>query len=158
MMVAGICAVAMGPVTAVGAVLLAAGLALHLLRQPLVAGRLGCLGAALMLALPMAFVLSALAGVALAPALAENREIIAGIVAGAEAADPMALTNEEGWSDWIGSVSRDAARYRDLVAGIVGQTDEMIAAFLAIVGIYVVQLVILPALFLCVLIWLARKP
>lgn len=169
MLIAGVCAVSMAPLGAVGMGLIAVALAVHLARAGFVASpdpragraavvvsRLGRYGALLAIGLPLAFLLAGLSEGLTAGLLAEHRAVIAEITAEVAAMDGEVLPEGADWTDWLGGVSGDVARYRDMATQIIGRTDEMIASFLAILGIYVFRMVLLPALFLAMLLGLAR--
>lgn len=169
MLIAGVCAVSMAPLGAVGMGLIAVALAVHLARARFVAppgpragraavviSRLGRYGALLAIGLPLAFLLAGLSEGLTAGLLAERRAVIADITAEVAAMDGEVLPEGADWTDWLGGVSGDVARYRDMATQIIGRTDEMIASFLAILGIYVFRMVLLPALFLAMLLGLAR--
>lgn len=176
MLVAGVCTVAMAPLSAVGMGMIALSLALTLLRpQELgkggtgqggfsggarlatLASRLGWYGALLAIGLPLAFLLAAALEGLTAGALAEHRAVITQISAEVSAMEGASLEDDSDWSHWLGGLTGDAVRYREMAAQIISRTDEMVASFLAILGIYLFRMVLLPAVFLAAVVLVTRR-
>ena len=163
LLIAGVCAVALGPLSAVGAAIVAAGMVLRLIepRLPIgtggIAARLTQFGMLLAVALPAAFMLSALAEPMTATLLDEQRAIIQTVTAQV-APEDTALVEDGGIWSWLSGLSDDAGRYRDIIVTVLDNTDTLIAAFLSILAIYLLQLVILPALFFVSILYLMPRP
>ncbi len=146
MVVTGLLGVAMGPVSAVGAALICAALALWVTdrligRQDLVvllARRLSWYGAFLAVALPLAFLLSALIADQLtAQVWDENNAIVTEITAPITVAD-----TEPDAGFW--SVVQTAEDYRDLAWNIYERADELIGSYIAILSVFLFKILVLP--------------
>ena len=150
MVVTGVLSVAMGPVGAVGAgmIALAAGLwiADRLIgRRDVVvqlARRLGWYGAFLALAVPLAFVLSALLADRLTQDVWERndaviREITAPI---ADDAETDAVSNR------FWEAMEDLDNYRMLAGNIYDRADDLIGSYIAVLAVFLFKILLLPAL------------
>lgn len=149
MVVTGVMTVAMGPIGAIGFVMIAVACAIWAFEQRrqskvFFAGfgrRLFSYGIFLALALPLAFVLAALfADWLTADVWAQHIAVIENITGELEG-DP-----EAQGSVW--EVLRDADRYREFASRIWSEADTLIASYVAILAVFVFKVFLLPGLIL----------
>lgn len=151
MVATGVIAVAMGPASAVGYVMIAGAALLSLLvRADLardLARRLGWYGVFLALAVPASFLLSSLVADQMTETvLAEHSAVIDRLVAEVEPGiEPQA---DEGVIAWFQGARDSAERYRALALNVYENADELIASLIAILSVYLFKLLILPGLIL----------
>ncbi|MFK7753357.1 MAG: hypothetical protein AB8B51_12490 [Sedimentitalea sp.] len=147
MVATGVLAVAMGPVGAVGLVLIALALGVAALRGTIAQTRgLAVYGLGLGVAVPLAFVMSSLlADRVTADVWAENEAILQAIVAEVDTPIPEGAT---GWSTRFQSVLGEVERYQTLAANISTQADALIRSFIAILAVFVFKLIVLPLVML----------
>lgn len=145
MLVSGVLSVAMGPVGAVGMAMMAGALVLWAIAPQRALGRrLAVYGAFLGLALPLSFLLSGLLAEHMtADVWAENSAVIARITQGVE---PPAAGDEAGWWNRMQASLGGIERYQTLAANIFDQADDMIASYIAILGVFIFRLFVLPLL------------
>ncbi len=155
MLTAGTLSVAMGPVSAVGAGMIALASALWLAdralgaRDPAVglARRLLAYGAFLGVGLPLAFLISAaLADHLTADTWAEHQAIIEEIMAEVDSSAVTSYDVDQSWAEWLREISGDAARYSEVVTNIFDRADDLIGSFIAILSVYLFKIFLLPAL------------
>lgn len=153
MLVTGVLAVAMGPVGAVGAAMIAGASVLWIIDRlvgardviSLLSRRLVWYGGFFLLALPGAFVLTdLLADLLTGDVMAQQQVIIAEITDTVEV-DP-ALARDQGWWDRLTEGMSEVDRYRDLATNIWLRADDLIASYLTLLSIYIFQIFVLPAL------------
>ena len=146
----GVLAVALGPVSAVGLTLLALALLISgLSRRRAMARRLGWYGAFLGLALPIALTLAApLSKFLTDAALAKNQALVADITQSVGETDLQAAEEiaDLGLND-----------YRKITASVWQRADELIGGLVAIFGVYLFRILILPALLILGLFFAARS-
>jgi hypothetical protein len=148
MVVTGVLAVALGPVWAVGWGMVAAALALRALTGGAggVGRRLLSYGGFLALALPLAFVLSALVADRLTEEVwARHSAVVAEITGGIEVEAPRASAEDGFWEEMRGQFGR-IADYTALAGRIYERGDELIGSFIAILSVFVFKIFVLPAL------------
>lgn len=164
MVVTGILAVAMGPVSATGSALIAlAALAWMVERRmrggAIVAGitrRLGWYGAFLAVAVPLAFVVAS--GVATRmtdDVWARNDAIIQEITDSVSAQADVGDT-QDGWFGAMAGLASDAESYQILMAEVFQRADDLIGSYVAILSVFVFRIVILPLLIMGALFVLVR--
>ncbi|MEX0284022.1 MAG: hypothetical protein AB3N23_05370 [Paracoccaceae bacterium] len=164
MVVTGLLAVAMGPVSAVGAALICGALALWIAdrligRQDIVvvmARRLSWYGAFLAVALPLAFLLSALVADHLTGQVWEdNTAIVAEITA------PIDL-DETDTDSGFWAVIDTAEDYRDLARNVYDRADDLIGSYIAILAVFLFKILVLPLMlvgaFFIVVRFFAQRP
>ncbi|WP_424985027.1 hypothetical protein [Microbulbifer sp. S227A] len=153
MLVSGVLAVAMGPVGAVGAVMIAGASALWIADRLLgprdvvsmLSRRLGWYGGFFLLALPGAFVLTdLLAARFTGDVMAWHQAIIDEITDTVEV-DP-GLAQDQGWWDRLTEGMSEVDRYRELAGNIWLRADELIGSYLTLLSVYIFQIFVLPAL------------
>lgn len=153
MLVTGVLAVAMGPVGAVGAAMIAGASTLWIIDRlvgardvvSLLSRRLVWYGGFFLLALPGAFVLTdLLADFLTGDVMAQQQVIIAEITDTVEV-DP-ALAHDQGWWDRLTEGMSEVDRYRDLATNIWLRADDLIASYLTLLSLYIFQIFVLPAL------------
>ncbi|MEY8829223.1 hypothetical protein AB9K34_12565 [Sedimentitalea sp. XS_ASV28] len=163
MLVTGVLAVAMGPVGAVGAAMIAGASALWIADRLLgprdvismLSRRLVWYGLFFLLALPGAFVLTdLLANRFTGDVMMRHQAIIAEITDTVEV-DP-ALARDQGWWDRLTEGMSEVDRYRELASNIWSRADELIASYLALLSVYIFQIFVLPALLVGAFFILAR--
>ncbi|MEW9921118.1 hypothetical protein AB2B41_16005 [Marimonas sp. MJW-29] len=146
----GVLAVALGPVSAVGLTLLAIALLIAgLSRRRVMARRLGWYGAFLGLALPIGLTLAApLAEVLTAATLARNQALVAEITQSVGETDLQAPEEiaDLGLND-----------YRKITANVWQRADELIGALVAIFGVYLFRILILPVMLILGMFFAARS-
>jgi hypothetical protein len=158
MVLTGVLAVAMGPVTGVGLAMTAVALGLAALTRAreapvlsALARRLGWYGAFLGLAVPLAFVLSALTADRMTEAVwAEHSAIVAEITAEVEGA-PEGLAEDvsaHGMMSALQGARDDLDRYRRLAGGLYARADDLVTSLVALLAVFVFKILILPALIL----------
>lgn len=147
--VTGVLAVALGPVSAVGLTMLALALLVAALsKRRGIARRLGWYGAFLGLALPVGLTMSApLAGVLTEATLVRNQALVSEITQSVESTDLQATEEiaDLGLND-----------YRRITASVWQRADELIGGLVAIFGVYVFRIFILPAMLIVGLFFAAR--
>ncbi len=157
MVVTGVLAVSLGPVSAVGFGLIASAACLWgLQRSGKGAGRfaglslsLGRYGVFLALAVPLAFVLTALlADRMTAEVWDQHQAVISEITREVAPQDGVDPTVSEGWMDGMQSLLGKVENYQDLAASIYARADELIGSFVSLLSVYVFKLLILPLLIL----------
>lgn len=146
----GVLAVALGPVSAVGLALLAVALLITSLSpRREMARRLGWYGAFMGLALPIGLTLAApLAGVLTQPTLDRNQALVSEIT---QSVGGTNLTAPEEVAD-LGLND-----YRRITASVWERADELISGLVAIFGVYLFRIFILPALLIVGLFYAARS-
>lgn len=153
MVMTGLLAFALGPVGAIGAAMIGLAAMAWLLTRlgarlsgvPPLARQLGGYGVFFFLALPLAFVLSALVSDLLTTeAYARHQAIIAEITAHVETA-PQA--EEAGWWTGLRDSVGELDRYKDIAANIWTRADDLIASYLSILAVFMFRVFLLPALF-----------
>ena len=146
----GVLAVALGPVSAVGLALLALALLIAgLSRRRGMARRLGWYGAFLGLALPLGLTLAApLAELLTDATLARNQALVSDITQSVESTDLQATEQiaDLGLND-----------YRKITAQVWQRADELIGGLVAIFGVYLFRILILPVLLIGGLFFAARS-
>lgn len=155
MLVSGTLSVAMGPISAVGAGMIALAATLWLAdralgrRDPVIGMARGLLsyGAFLGLGLPLIFLIaSGLADHLTAATWAEHQAIIDDIMAEVDTSAVTGLAADQGWADRLRGFSGDAARYGEVVANVFDRADDLVGSFIAILSVYVFKIFVLPAL------------
>lgn len=153
MLVTGVLAVAMGPVGAVGAAMIAGASALWIVDRLLgardvisvLSRRLVWYGGFFLLALPGAFVLTdRLAEFFTGDVMARQQAVIAEITDTVDV-DP-AMAHDQGWWDRLTEGMSEVDRYRELATNIWLRADELIAGYLTLLSLYIFQIFVLPAL------------
>lgn len=148
MVTTGVIAVALGPISAIGLALLAAALAVWTFSARGHAGlprKMAWYGAFLGLALPVALVISSpLAGAMTETTYQRNIAVISDITA-TVGADTTFGREEPGLSE-----------YRQLADNLWNRADELISALLAVLGVQLFRIFILPALLIGGLFVIAR--
>ncbi len=148
MVFTGLLAVAMGPVSAVGAALIFGALTLWIAdrligRKDLIvvmARRLSWYGAFLAIALPGAFLLSSLVADSLTQQVwAENNVIIQEITA------PIDLEDADA-TGGLWQVVETADDYRELAKNIYERADALIGSYIAILAVFLFKIMVLPLL------------
>lgn len=138
MVATGVIAVALGPVSAIGLGLLSVALAVWALSKRGHAGllrRLAWYGGFLGLALPLALVGSEpLAGQLTEGVYLRNMEVIEEITA------------HVGGSEALGEEEPGLTEYRQLASNLWSRTDKLIGALLAVLGVHVFRIFLLPLL------------
>ncbi len=160
MVATGVLAVAMGPVGAVGwaLVLLAIviwalpGRNLHGLARAVAA-----YGAFLTLALPLAFVVSAgLSQIMTAQVQEQNEAVIAELTSGLD--DTASVQTEpQGWWENMQSRLGDVDQARVLAEAIYNNADELIGSYIAVLAVYLFNVVLLPLMLAGAFLILARR-
>jgi len=154
MLTTGILAVAMGPMGAVGAGMIAVATLLWIADRLLgprdvlsaFSKRLIWYGGFFLLALPLSFVLSAqLADWLTDAALVQHQEVIAEITASVGA--PMPGQSSDWW-DKMRDLQAQADRYQELAQNIWSRADELIGSYLGLLSVLVFRIFMLPALLL----------
>ncbi|RBI85787.1 hypothetical protein DRV85_08660 [Rhodosalinus halophilus] len=148
MVLTGVLAVAMGPVWAVGWSMVAAALAIHAITGGVagVGRRLLSYGGFLALALPAAFVLSALVADRLTQDVWDRHSaVVSEIAGGVEIEAPVAEDDEGYWEAMRRQFDR-IADYTALAGRIYERGDELIGSFIAILAVFVFKIFVLPAL------------
>lgn len=159
MVVTGVLTVAMGPVSAIGALMMAIALGLWIVDRLIgrrdavvvLAQRLIWYGAFLAVALPLAFVMSSLVADPLTDDVWNDNMVvvhdITAVTSEQQAEGPDA-ENDGVWSglDGLGAFRDQAARYAALATNIYDNADELIGSYLAILAVFLFKLFILPAL------------
>ncbi|NDW48091.1 hypothetical protein [Ruegeria sp. PrR005] len=152
MLATGILAVAMGPVGAVGGGMIAAASLLWIMDRLLgprdvvsvLSRRLAWYGGFFLLALPLAFVMSAwLADWLTADVLARHQAIIAEITASVGAPVP---EQAGGWWDTMRETLGEAGRYQDLAQNLWTRADDLVGSYVALLAVFVFKIFVLPAL------------
>jgi hypothetical protein len=169
MLATGVVAVALGPVAAVGAGLVCMALVLWAVdratgppdRLAALARRLIWYGVFLVIALPLAFVLSGVIGDGLTRAAQDRHEaLMSDIAPGFEVAD--LDSDETGWFSGLRGQMHEIDEYRVLAATIWARADDVIASYLGLVSVYIFQIFVLPALlagmFLVIARFFAQRP
>ena len=148
--VTGVLAVALGPVSAVGLALLALALAIAAVSPGRgMARRLGWYGAFLGLALPLGLTLSApIAGTLTEAALLRNQAIVS------EITQSVGETNLEA-PDEVADLGLND--YRRITANVWSRADELIGGLVAIFGVYLFRIFLLPAMLVVGLFFAARS-
>lgn len=154
MVVTGVLSVAMGPVSAVGAGMVALALLIWMMdrgagRHDVIVAlsrRLVWYGLFLALALPVAFLLSGL----LADGLTrdvwdENAAVIAEISAEAEGAIPEGAAPDSWWQNLSGAMG-EADRYQEIVRNVSDRADDLLRSYVAILAVFIFKILVLPAL------------
>lgn len=153
MLVTGVLAVAMGPVGAVGAAMIAGASALWIIDRlvgardviSLLSRRLVWYGGFFLLALPGAFVLTDLLADLLTGDVIVQQQVIIAEIADTVEVDP-ALAHDQGWWDRLTEGMSEVDRYRELASNIWLRADDLIASYLTLLSIYIFQIFVLPAL------------
>jgi len=155
MLVAGVLSIAMGPVSAVGAGMVALATLIWLIdraagpKNPLVGltRSLVWYGSFLGLGLPLAFLVSAVLADRLSNATWAEHEARIQLICGEICEDdPTAAAKRQTWSTGLQDLLDDAERYRELASRIYNQANELIASYIAILSVFVFQIFLLPAL------------
>jgi hypothetical protein len=143
----GVIAVALGPVSVIGLALLGVALAYAVVSPvSLLPRQLGWYGAFLGLALPIGLTLAApLAEGLTEPVFVRNMALVAEITGPVQQADLLA-ERELGLND-----------YRKIAVNVWNRADELIRAMVALVGVYVFRIFILPLLLIGGLFYAARS-
>ncbi|MEX0319426.1 MAG: hypothetical protein AB3N21_15810 [Ruegeria sp.] len=154
MIVTGVLSVAMGPVSAVGAGMVAVALCIWMMDRGIgrhdvvvaLSRRLVWYGLFLALALPAAFLLSGV----LADGLTrdvwdENAAVIAEISAEAEGAMPEGATPDGWWQNLSGAME-EAERYQEIVRNVSDRADDLLRSYVAILAVFIFKILVLPAL------------
>lgn len=175
MVVTGVLTVAMGPVSAIGALMMSVALGLWIVDRLIgrrdavvvLAQRLIWYGAFLAVALPLAFVMSSLVADPLTDDVwNDNMAVVHDITAvtSEQQAEGPDAENDGVWSglDGLGAFRDQAARYAALATNIYDNADELIGSYLAILAVFLFKLFILPTLlmgaFFLVFRFLAHAP
>ncbi|MEP3332496.1 hypothetical protein [Sedimentitalea sp.] len=153
MLVSGVLAVAMGPVGAVGAAMIAGASVLWIIDRlvgardviSLLSRRLVWYGGFFLLALPGAFVLTDLLADLLTGDVMVQQQVIIAEITDTVEVDP-ALARDQGWWDRLTEGMSEVDRYRDLATNIWLRADDLIASYLTLLSIYIFQIFVLPAL------------
>ncbi|MCC1491683.1 hypothetical protein [Cognatishimia sp. F0-27] len=154
MVVTGVLAVAMGPVSAVGFVMLLAACGIGVWRGArggtgaALARKLGTYGAFFAIAVPLAFILSSvLADRMTAGVWQDHHAVLTEITA---AVSPEAEVDTDGTSLWsMVSGSGDTMdRYRTMAANTYNRADELVASLIAILAVFLFKVLVLPLLLL----------
>lgn len=162
MIFAGVLAVAMGPVGAVGFAMMAVAFALWWLLPGRVLGRrLASYGAFLALALPLSFLLSSSIATQMTQTVWDrNAAVIERITATIDAPEAAEGAADAGWIERMRSGLTEMDSYRELASTIYDQADELIASYVAILAVFVFRIFLLPVLlaggFLVFARWLAE--
>lgn len=164
MVVTGILAVAMGPVSATGSALIAlAALAWVAGRRlgggPVAAAltrRLGWYGAFLALAVPLAFVAASLVADRMTEGVWAKHDAILREITASVADQAEVSTGQEGWFAAMAGLAGDAERYQTLMGEVFARADDLIGSYIAILSVFVFRIVILPLLVLGAFFVLAR--
>ncbi len=155
MLAAGVLSVALGPISAVGAGMVALACLLWLgdlalgRRNPLVglSRRLVWYGGFMAVGLPLAFLLSsAVADHLTRTVWDQHQAVIATVMADVGAQTVAPLADTEGWLAWLRELSGDVDRYYTVAENALSHADEMIGSFVALLSVYVFKLFLLPAL------------
>lgn len=161
MVVTGVISVAMGPIGAVGAAMIALALAVWIADRMIgrrdvvvvLARRLGWYGGFLALAVPVAFLLSAQVADRLTQDVwAQNAAVIAEITA--PIAEDGAQTPELQNRLW--QALDDLDDYRVLAGNIYDRADALIGSYIAILAVFLFKIVVLPATLMGGLFLIAR--
>ncbi|GGH20891.1 hypothetical protein SAMN05444007_101474 [Cribrihabitans marinus] len=164
MIVTGVLSVAMGPVSAVGAGMMALALGIWMADRGIgrhavvvaLSRRLVWYGLFLALALPVAFLLSGLVADRLTEDVwAEHAAVIAEISADAESAIPD-TDAPAGWWQNLGSAMDEAGRYQEIVANVSDRADDLLRSYIAILAVFIFKILVLPALLIGAFFVLAR--
>ncbi len=158
LLVTGVVALAMGPVSAIGFALLGLTALLTLLpRAPdgrrIAAVRLvGLYGFVLAIALPLSFLLaSVLADWMTASVWAQHDAILADI--SATVAPQIQAQGLDGWQ----ALLKNVERYGNLATTIYDRADELVASFVAILSVLFIKILVLPLVILGAITLLARN-
>ncbi|MFC3613909.1 hypothetical protein ACFORG_09085 [Lutimaribacter marinistellae] len=152
MVATGILAVAMGPVGAVGAGMIAGASLLWIADRLLgprdvisdLSRRLVWYGAFFLLALPASFVISGeLADILTGDVLTRHEAIIAEITA---SVGPPVPDQPGGWWDGMRGALDEAGRYQALAQNLWDRADELIASYMALLAVFIFRIFLLPAL------------
>lgn len=155
MLAAGVLSVAMGPVSAIGAGMIALACTIWLAdlvigrRDPIIAlsRRLAWYGAFLGVGLPLAFLISAgLADHLTAAVWDKHTQIIETIMADVGAGDVTPMSDSDSWLAWLRELSNDVDRYYTVAENALNKADALIGSFVAILSVYVFKIFLLPAL------------
>ncbi|SFA87650.1 hypothetical protein SAMN05421688_1398 [Poseidonocella pacifica] len=156
MVATGVLSVGLGPLGAVGAALAAVG-AVLLIALPArrLSGTLAVYGLLLWVGLPLTFVAAQEAATFLTdPTLARHQATIAEITAAVTLSD---ASPAEGWWERARETVEGMERYGDLARTIWNRADELIAAYVGLLSLYLVRLVVLPVAMLLGLVALVRR-
>jgi hypothetical protein len=138
MVVTGVIAVSLGPVSALGFGVMALALAVHITLGPRggrLPWRMACYGGFLGLVLPAALVLAQPLAIGMTEATyLENLALVQDITSGI------------GSSDALESDEPGLREYRDLASNLWNRADELISGLLVIVGVHIFRLLVLPLL------------
>lgn len=152
MIVTGVLAFSLGPLGAVGAGMIALAGSLWLVERAFgsravlaaLSQRLIWYGLFFLVALPLAFALSALlSDVLTGDVLARHQAVVAEISAVAETAP---APGENGWWGGFRNSVGEIDRYREIAGNIWSRADELIGSYLSILAVFVFRVFLLPAL------------
>lgn len=159
MIVTGVISVAMGPTSALGAVLVAMASLLALAdrsgRMGALPRRLGVYGALLALALPLTFLSAdAVADRLTASVWSKHTAIIDEIT---DSVAPIDTVPSEAEDFGIRKIWEDIEQYRKLTGQIYLRANDLIESFVAILSVFVFKIFVLPALLIGAVVLVARR-
>ncbi|MEB8389226.1 hypothetical protein OO012_18520 [Rhodobacteraceae bacterium KMM 6894] len=164
MLIAGVIAVAMGPIGAIGAGMITVACVIALIggrtQAKGVAHRLGIYGAFLTIGLPLCLIgANMLAAPLTGPMLAENQAIVASIVSdnAPDASDALAVDVEDDrWFAGLRDSISSGSAYLEQAQMIMTEADTLIKSYLAILAVLIFRIFLLPVIFVAG-VWLVMR-